>query len=217
MPLSIQGGDSMSFEDLTGKRYGKLTVIERIYKTGNKRTFWRCKCDCGKETVVSASHLKDGHTKSCGCLHRELAKELHTEHGQSGTRLYNIYMLMKRRTGDERDKEYKDYGGRGIKICDEWENDFNAFYNWSINNGYSEDLTIDRINVNKNYSPDNCRWATRKEQANNRRTNRNISYNGETHNIRQWAEKLGINYNTLSSRINKYHWTIERAFNNAIL
>ena len=124
---------------------------------------------------------------------------------------------MKRRTGDECDKEYKYYGGRGIKICDEWENDFKAFYDWSINNGYSENLTIERINVNKNYSPDNCRWATRKEQANNRRTNRNISYNGETHNIRQWAEKLGINYNTLSSRINKYHWTIERAFNNAIL
>lgn len=198
----------MKFCDLTGKRFGRLTVIKRVYINGNHNTHWLCKCDCGNETVVESNHLKRGDTKSCGCL----TKKRSTTHGFSKTRLYSIYYKMKERTINEHDTAYQYYGGRGIKVCDEWINDFKAFYEWAIDNGYKDGLTIDRIDTNGNYEPSNCRWSTRKEQANNRRTNKNISYNGETHNLKQWSEKLGINYGTLKARINRYHWTIERAF-----
>lgn len=198
----------MSFCDLTGKRYGRLTVVKRVYKDEKKNSYWLCKCDCGNETIVIAANLKSGQSKSCGCLRKEVS----TTHGKGGTRLYHIYKSMKNRTTNPNYKEYKYYGGRGIKICDEWLNDFEKFYDWSVSNGYKDDLTIDRIDVNGNYSPCNCRWVTMKEQQNNRRNNHIITYHGETHTVKQWAEKLEINYNTLLSRINRYHWTIERAF-----
>lgn len=201
----------MRFKDLTGNRYGKLTVVKRVYKDGERKTHWLCKCDCGNETVVSSDNLKNGHTKSCGCLRVETSKVSLTTHGLSKTRLYKIYKGMKERTMKEYNKKYKNYGGRGIKICDEWLNDFKTFYEWAISNGYEEGLTIDRIDVNGNYEPSNCRWATIKEQQNNRRNNHNITYNGETHTMKQWAEKLGINYKTLERRINAYHLPIEKA------
>lgn len=206
----------MRFDDLTGKRFGKLTVIKRVYKK-DKNVCWLCRCDCGNETIVAANHLKDGHTTSCGCVHKEALKKSVTTHDLSKHPLYKIYKGMKERTMKEYNKGYKNYGGRGIKICDEWLNDFKAFYNWSINNGYEEGMTIDRIDVNGNYEPSNCRWASWKEQENNRTNNHYITYNGETHTMKQWAEKLGIKYNTLSMRLNKYHWTVERALNNGIL
>lgn len=158
----------MRFNDLTGNRYGKLTVIKRAYKNGSRNTYWLCKCDCGKETTVSAQHLKDGHTTSCGCVHKESLKNSVTTHGLPKHPLYKIYKAMKERTMKEYNKRYKNYGGRGIKICDEWLNDFKAFYEWAINNGYKEGFTIDRVDVNGNYEPPNCRWVTWKKQENNR-------------------------------------------------
>lgn len=201
----------MRFEDLTGNRYGKLTVVKRVYKDGERKTHWLCKCDCGNETVVSSDNLKNGHTKSCGCLRVETSKVSLTTHGLSKTRLYKIYKGMKARTTNSSCNEYKNYGGRDIKICDEWLNDFTAFYCWAMGNGYKDGLTIDRIDVNGNYEPSNCRWATMKEQQNNRTNNHNITHNGETLTMKQWAEKLGINYKTLERRINAYHLPIEKA------
>lgn len=203
----------MRFEDLTGKRFGRLTVIKRVYKEGDKQTYWLCKCDCGNETVACASHLKDGHTKSCGCFHKEELNKSHTKHGLSKHHLYKVYKAMKQRTTKGYDKRYKNYGGRGIVVCDEWMNDFNKFYEWAISSGYKDGLTIDRINTSGNYEPSNCRWVTYKAQENNRTNNHYITYNGETHTMKQWSELLCIPYTTLAQRLNKYHWTVERALN----
>ena len=132
------------------------------------------------------------------------------KHGMCNTRLYCIWKGIKQRCFDTKFKEYKYYGGRGIKVCNEWRTDFMAFYNWAMANGYKDALTIDRINVNGNYEPSNCRWICQKEQQNNRRNNRLITYNGETHTISEWAEIKNINANTLWQRLCRYNWGIEK-------
>lgn len=132
-------------------------------------------------------------------------------HGLRYTRIYRIWCNMKRRCYNKNDKSYKAYGGRGITVCDEWKFDFLSFYNWAIESGYNDKLTIDRINVNGNYEPCNCRWLDSKSQCNNKSNNHFITFNGETHTMKQWAEKMGISYQTLAQRINKYKWSIERA------
>lgn len=207
-----KGCDMGKFKDMTGNKYGRLTAIKRVHKDGFNRVCWLCKCDCGNELIVTSDNLRNGHTKSCGCLKEETSRKLLTTHGLSETRMYKIYKDMKTRTTNKNCPEYKNYGGRGIKICDEWLSDFRKFYYWSINNGYKDELTIDRIDVNGNYEPSNCRWTTQKVQQNNRTNNHNITYNGETHTMKQWAERLGIKYKTLERRINAYHLTIEKAF-----
>lgn len=194
--------------DLTGQKFGRLTVIEKAENKG-KYTAWICKCECGENVIVRSDHLKSGFTKSCGCLR----KKSHIRHGLNHTRIYKIWSHMKSRCCNQKDCHYKYYGDRGIKVCDEWLNDFEAFYNWAMSNGYDDTLTIDRIDVNGNYEPSNCRWATRKEQSNNRRSNHLLTYNNKTQTIKQWADEYNITYNKLSSRINKYNWTIERALN----
>ena len=135
------------------------------------------------------------------------------KHNLSKTKLFKVWCGMKDRTLNKNDKHYKNYGNRGIKICNEWLEDFKCFYDWALNNGYKEGLTIDRINVNGNYEPNNCRWITWKEQQNNRTNNHYITYKGETHTMKQWSELLGIKYTTLSMRLNKYNWSVEKAFN----
>lgn len=137
------------------------------------------------------------------------------KHGLKGTRLYNIWHSMKQRCHYSLSKDYQRYGGRGITICDEWENDFMSFYNWAMRNGYNSNLTLDRIDVNGNYEPSNCRWVSIKDQNNNRRSCKKITYNGETHNLTQWALILGINKNTLIARLNK-GWPIKRAFSESV-
>lgn len=195
--------------DITRKKYGRLTVLCRY---GNEKPVkWLCKCECGNECIVYGDNLKRGHTKSCGCIEKE--RPSHTKHGKSGSRIHVIWVSMKGRCYNPNNAEYETYGGRGIAVCDEWLNSFEAFYEWTVASGYADDLSIDRKDVNGNYEPSNCRWATQKEQQNNRRNNRYITYNGETHTMAEWARILNINYGTLCSRINRSKYDIERAFN----
>lgn len=195
------------FIDLSGNRYGKLTVIKRAENRG-KDVFWLCKCDCGNTTEVNGSRLRSGKTKSCGCLRKETYRKSwshvsrNVKHGKTNTRLYRIYKKMYRRCYCPETKYYKNYGGRGITICLEWlgENGFPNFYDWAMENGYKDSLSIDRIDNDKGYSPDNCRWATAKEQANNTRSTVYLTYKGETKPASEWAEITGIRQDTLTMR-----------------
>ena len=197
--------------DLKGQKFGRLTVIQRVDKPPNatdRHIRWLCKCDCGCETVVASDRLKSGSTQSCGCLKRELSSERikahgksHTKHGLCYTRLYNIYRHMISRCYRENDPKYKDYGGRGITVCAEWRRDFCAFYDWSIANGYADELTIDRRNNEEGYSPNNCRWVTNKEQQNNKRNNKIITVDGEGLTLAQAAEKAGVSTQTMWWRV----------------
>lgn len=200
----------MKFIDLTGQKYGRLTVLERAENTKSGRTQWLCKCDCGKQTVVKADNLRNGHTSSCGCYSRETAKIRNTTHNKTGTRLHGIWNGMRQRCCKDNCEAYKWYGGRGIKVCDEWLHDFQAFYEWSMSNGYKDDLTLDRIDVNGNYEPSNCRWATWKEQSINTRRNHIVKWQGKDYTISQLSEMFNIPYKKLWKRINK-GWSTEKA------
>lgn len=173
---------------MKGTKFGRLTVRELVVDGDANHRKYLCDCDCGGTKITSEDNLKRGHCKSCGCLYKKICgKSKHgTKHGESKTRLYKIWSRMIWRCEKPSYQFFSDYGGRGIGVCDEWHR-FDVFKEWALSNGYSDNLTIDRIDNNKGYNPNNCRWATMKQQANNRRTNRFVTYNGDTKTVTQWA------------------------------
>lgn len=179
------------YKDLRGKKYCHLTVVGDKPKIENAKTYWLCKCECGNEKYINAGRLNSGNVKSCGCIKNSRNSGHHkTQH----KRLIKILNSMKQRCYNPNDTRYKNYGARGIKICDEWLKDSKKFYGWAECNGYKDNLSIDRIDVNGNYEPNNCRWVTFKEQANNKRVNHLVTIRGKTRTIAQWAEYYKVSY-----------------------
>lgn len=209
--IGLENRTGNGFDNLTGKKYGRLTVLGLSDKRSGRKSYWVCQCECGNKKLVRGDVLKAGDVKSCGCLKKEQNKINldQTTHGDTPTgkhkRLWEIWQGMKQRTSNPNKKSYERYGGRGISVCKEWRESYTKFRDWAIENGYSDDLTIDRIDVNGNYCPENCRWSTIKEQCNNRRTNVLIEWNGKTQNIAQWSEETGIPYKILNERYRRYN------------
>lgn len=193
------------FRDLTGQRFNRLTAIKCVQRPSHNhhKTFWLCKCDCGNESIVDSYYLTSGHTKSCGCLAREIAVTSNTTHGMSGTRLYAIYAGMKSRCLNKNRPAFYRYGGRGITICNEWVNDPQAFLDWALASGYTDKLTIERKDNSKGYSPDNCCWATDTEQCRNRRSNVYITIKNQTKTATDWAKDFGISRVAVLKRIKR--------------
>lgn len=194
-------------KDITRKRFGKLTVL-KLQTTKKHKTYWLCQCDCGNTKVIRKDHLLSGATKSCGCLEKNNLKQLEFQstHGQSKTHLYFVWNTMRQRCRNPNASSFKNYGGRGIKVCREWDEHFEPFYKWAMANGYKHGLTIDRIDTNGNYEPKNCRWVTNKIQQNNKRSN--VVINGKT--ITQWAESKGLKPQLVIQRLGN-GWTLEQA------
>lgn len=205
-------GCDIDKRNIIGKKFGSLTVLERIKLNG--RYFYCCKCECGKIINVRCDSLLDGNVRSCGCKQHELLKKANGKHNLSRTRIQKIYAGMINRCYLPSCPSYKNYGAKGITVCDEWrgENGLVNFCNWAIKNGYEEDIlpngrnrvTIDRINNNGNYEPQNCRWVDMKTQLNNYSKNVCVEYNGETYTLTQLSEKYNIEFSTLSRRYKKY-------------
>ncbi len=197
----------MIFVDISGKVFGRLTVI-KFDKILNKDYFWKCVCACGVKGSYRSTHLKNGHTKSCGCLHRDWVKKNKTTHGMRHTRIYSCWCQMKSRCLTKTNKRYFYYGGRGIKICKRWLK-FENFYKdmGDIPIG----MSLDRIDNNKGYCKSNCRWATGIQQANNKRNINKYKYKGESKTLREWSDNLNISYVTLRTRVYTHKWPIEDA------
>lgn len=197
----------MRYKDLTGQKFGRLTVLRRVqdhyYPSGRHDVCYECECDCGNTVNVLSIHLRSGHTVSCGCYRVETSRDTFTTHGMTNTRLYSIWKNMRERCFNPNHKNFEIYGGRGITMCHEWVEDFANFAEWSVNNGYTEELTLDRIDVNRNYEPSNCRWVTQKDQCNNTRRNIVVEIDGETKTLKQWCEFYGLKYGTVSSRVKR--------------
>jgi len=200
---------------MTGQVFGRLTVIEFAFVDKYRQAHWLCKCECGNSKVINGKALRCGDTRSCGCINLERIKTMSTiKHNYYGTRLYKTWANMKTRCSNPNASRYSNYGGRGISVCDEWQ-EFINFKDWALSTGYKDNLTIERIDVNGNYEPANCRWATRKEQANNMTTSHLITYKNETKTMSQWADVLGFELDTLKRRI-YLGWSVEKAFTTSL-
>ena len=196
-----------NFKNLLGERFGRLTVIGKA-ENANEHVMWTCQCDCGSMSKVSSQSLRSGNSSSCGCIRKEMLVGRITKHGQARERdrnpIYTCWAGMKARCFNSNELAYKNYGGRGITVCNEWLN-FEPFYRWAISSGYKHGLEIDRINNNGNYEPSNCRWVTDNENRLNTRRNRLITINNETKPVTIWSQESGITRGTIYSRI-RYGW-----------
>jgi len=185
----------------SGDRYGKLMVLndgENI----ERRKYFLCKCDCGNITTIRSDAISGG-TQSCGCITKEIASKFWKKHGMRNKRIYNIWHGMKQRCLNNNNPGFKDYGGRGISICEEWE-DASNFFEWAFRNGYTNEMTIERIDNNGNYEPSNCMWIKQSEQLRNTRSSVKITFNGLTLCRRDWAKKIGISDPSFQKRLKKY-------------
>lgn len=197
--------DRKRIHDLTGQRFGLLTVIG-LKDTETRKTYWVCQCECGNVKTVRSDSLLSGAIKSCGCLKKAQDKVnlvKNHKHKMSGTRIYLEWQGMKGRCCNPHDPRYERWGGRGITVCDEWKNSFEAFYEWAVANGYHDDLTIDRIDNDGNYGPDNCRWATPREQSRNRSSNIKITIGNSTRTFAEWCEIFLVDYKKTLVRYHK--------------
>lgn len=200
--------------NIIGKRFGRLTVLEHSHDAGYTKYFL-CKCDCGKLTTVAKGSLTTGKQVSCGCLRNEHIASINRL-PDGYIRLGKIFRSMKRRCYDPKSNRYMRYGARGITICDEWLNNINAFRSWAIKNGYRDDLSIDRINNDAGYSPENCRWIKKSDQLSNYSGNVIIEFRGKSQTLAQWGRELNIPSSTLHNRIRVHGWSIERALTEPI-
>lgn len=203
--------------DLIGERQGRLTCVEylglRKRKDGHNDKIWKCVCDCGKEVVLTSQRFLDGKTKSCGCYRRERISELKRK--GLNPRLYRVFGKMKERCYDDRCEFYRNYGGRGIKICKEWVDDYYTFQKWAYENRYRQGLTIERIDNNGDYEPSNCAWVTMKVQSNNKRNNRRITHNGVTKTLAEWCDEYNVGYSRTRYRL-EHGYSFEQAFTNKL-
>jgi hypothetical protein len=200
--------------DLTGETFGLLTAVAYAGHNAAHRALWECVCECGAKVTVRWDHLRDGGTRSCGCLVKRRMSLLNRTHGQSKTPLYRVWAGMIARCENQNSPHFPDYGGRGITVCAEWRNSFEAFER-DMATGYRAGLSIDRVNNSLGYFASNCRWATDTQQNRNRRFNRLITFEGETHCLTEWAELVGIKPTTLSQRLNR-GWPVERALTQGV-
>lgn len=196
--------------DISKQTFNKLTAVNFEYRDDKMRHYWRFRCECGRELIIRKGSVTSGNTKMCKeCANIQLSKNK-TTHGMSKTRIYKEWAGMIQRCTNPKNTSYERYGAKGVTVCDEWLDDFMNFYNWAMANGYRDDLTIDRIDNEKGYSPDNCRWATEKEQAYNKKSNRNLTYKGKTMTMAEWAKVIGISSSSLFGRM-KRGWSVEKA------
>ena len=206
----------MANEEIIGKTFNRLTVLGVAGKDKRGATLFLCKCSCGQEATALAYQLRSGRKKSCGCLSRETAKERLTKHGESGSRLHKLWKGVRKRCYCKTCEQYKDYGARGIKMCEEWRDNFLAFKEFMLSIGYNETLptgvqTIEREDVNGDYEPSNCKLITKTEQNYNKRNNHFVTYRGETKTIVEFANEYGLDADIIFNRINNYGYTIEEA------
>lgn len=195
------------FIDITDKKFGRWTVNSYAGKSK-----WFCACDCGTKKIVAGTHLKSGASKSCGCYEHEALIKRNTTHGQNKTPLHYLWLEINQRCSNPKFKYFKNYGGRGITVCDEWRHNFVAFRDWAVANGYSKGLSIDRIDNDKGYSPDNCRFVDMYVQQNNKRSNHRITANGKSQTIAQWSRETGIGESIIRGRLRR-GWSEDDAVN----
>lgn len=201
--------NTSKIKDISGQKFNKLTAIRIAQRRPLK---WECICECGNKAIVSSRNLIHGHQKSCGCL----SHKGHPKHNQSNTRVYRIYAKIKRRCFVHDDVAYPRYGGRGITMCDEWKNSFEAFSQWAYSNGYRDDLSIDRIDNDGNYCPENCRWADAYCQSNNKRNNRVFEYKGKTQTLAEWCREMKMDYKVVWYRVS-VGWNFENAITTPVI
>lgn len=200
------------FRDLTGERFGRLLVEGTSGYNKHHQLYWKCECECGKYKEVLGSSLRNGMTQSCGCLQKEAASKINYKHGMAKTPIFNIWWSMMQRCYDKNSQAYNRYGGRGINVCNQWQQ-FEGFY--ADMGDKPKDMSLDRIDNNGDYSPENVKWATAKDQANNRKSNVVLEHNGKKQTMQQWSDELGLKVGTVWARLNR-GWDISRALSKGV-